>query len=172
VVVEACGRGIAMYHQRRPEKTIADEQEMVEVIRGQKVMTLAMARDNEPYLVTVNYGFDEARRCFYFHCSLLGKKSDFLRASAVVWGQVLEDGGYMVGQCNHAFRTVQFQGRVEFLEDEAEKRRALSIMIEHLEPDPEPVKERLIKPDSLARVALARVHVEEMTAKRNPAGDA
>ncbi len=157
------------YHQRRPEKTITGEREMIEVIKGQKIMTLAMARDNEPYLATVNYGFDEAQRCFYFHCSRLGKKADFLKANPVVWGQVLEEGGYLPGECNHAFRTVQFRGRVEFLDRDEDKRRALNVMIEHLEPDPEPVKQRFIKPDSLAKVALARVQIEEMTAKRNPA---
>ena len=160
------------YHQRRPKKTITDEREMIEIITGQKVMTLAMARGDEPYLVTVNYGFDEVQRCCYFHCSRVGKKADFLRANPVVWGQVTEDRGYIAGACDHAFRTVQFRGRVEFLEGDEEKRRALAVMVEHLEPDPEPVKQRLITPESLERVAVGRVQIEEMTAKRNPAKDA
>jgi uncharacterized protein len=156
------------YHQRRPEKTITDEGEILDIIDGQAFMTLAMSKDNEPYLVTVNYAFDAAQRCFYFHCAPTGKKLDFLRANPLVWGQVIEDRGYLDGECNHAFASVYFRGHVTFLETEEEKRRALGAMIDHLESDPEAVKQRLLKTDSMAKTVLARVQVEEMTAKNNP----
>ncbi len=157
------------YHQRRPEKTLSDEQEFVEIIQGQKMMTLAMALDNEPYLVTVNYGFEAENRCFYFHCGYVGKKLDFLRANPVVWGQVVEDRGYVDGQCEHAFRSVHFRGRVTFLADEADRRHALHVMIQHLEKDPDSVERRFSKPSSTARANLARVDIVEWTGKVNPA---
>jgi uncharacterized protein len=159
---------VQTYHQRRPEKVIADEQEMLEIIDGQAVMTLAMCKDYEPYLVTVNYGYERDRRCFYFHCARVGKKMDYLKANPVVWGQVLEDNGYLDGECNHAFRTVQFRGRATLLHSDDEKRHALDVMIDHLESDPATVKERFEKPDAMAKVMLVRVDVEEMTGKKSP----
>ena len=156
------------YHQRRPEKVIADETVMLDVIAGQGIMTLAMCKDNEPYLVTVNYGFEPDKHRFYFHCSRLGKKMDFLQANPVVWGQVLEDNGYIDGECDHAFRTVQFRGRVTILQSEDEKRHAIGVMIDHLESEPEDVKQRMTKPDGMAKLVLARVDVGQMTAKKNP----
>jgi hypothetical protein len=156
------------YHQRRPEKTITGDQEMLEIIAGQSIMTLAMSMDNEPYLVTVNYGFDPAQRSFYFHCGQAGKKIDYMRANPIVWGQVLDDRGYLDGACDHAFRTIHFRGRASFLESDADKRQALGVMIDHLEKDPEPVKKRFIGSESLEKVALVRVQVLEMTGKRNP----
>lgn len=157
------------YHQRRPEKAITDETEMIEIIASQNIMTLAMSKDNEPYLVTVNYGFDAAERCFYFHCARTGKKVDFLKANPVVWGQVLDDRGYLDGKCDHAFRSIHFRGRVRFLDDEGERRKAIDTMIDHLESNPAAVKARFSTAASLAKAALVKVQVEEMTSKRNPA---
>ena len=57
-----------------------------------------------------------------------------------VWGQILEDRGYVTGRCMHDFRTVQFRGRVTFLEDGDAKQRALYLMIDQLEADPETAK--------------------------------
>ena len=160
---------MAMYHQRRPEKTISDETEILDIIAAQGIMTLALSKDNQPYLVTVNYGFEKSKRCFYFHCGPAGKKIDFLKANPVVWGQVLEDNGYRDGECDHAFRSVHFRGRVTFLEGDADKRHAVNLMIDHLESDPETVKKRFEKPDSLDKTLLVRIQVEELTAKENPA---
>jgi len=157
--------GLPAYHQRRPEKAMASEADLLEVILGQKHMTLALCRSNEPYLATVNYGYDPAERCFYFHCAARGKKVDFLRANPTVWGQVLDDRGYLPGRCDHTYRTVQFRGQAEFVEDLDDKRRALTLMIERLEPDPEPVKARLLAEERVRQVTIVRVRVLEMTGK-------
>ncbi|HOT92254.1 MAG TPA: pyridoxamine 5'-phosphate oxidase family protein [Anaerolineae bacterium] len=156
-----------IYHLRRSEKEITDPAMMWAVIAGQKYMTLALSRDNIPYLVTVNYGCDQAAGCLYFHCAGEGKKMDYLRANPVVWGQVLEDHGYCDGKCDHAFRTVQFQGRVVFVEDIEEKRRALALMIEQLESDPEAVKARQLTEKAVARVTIGKVIIEAMSGKAN-----
>ena len=155
------------YHVRLPEQMIEDRQELLRIIRGQRIMTLAMCKDNEPYLVTVNFGFDESEDCFYFHSAGTGKKMDFLRATPVVWGQVMQDDGYVEGRCNHIYHTVQFKGRVSFLETNEEKAKALTMMIEQMESDPAPVKKRLIRESRLRNVAVGRVQVVEMTGKAN-----
>lgn len=156
------------YHQRRPKKAITDRAEMLSIIDGQGIMTLAMSMDNEPYLVTVNYGYEPQSNCFYFHCSKVGKKMDFMRANPLVWGQVVDDRGYLDGECEHSYRSVHFRGHVMFLESEAEKRHAVNLMIDHLESDPETVKARFSQPDALANVMLVRLQVEEMTGKQHP----
>jgi hypothetical protein len=55
------------YHFHHPEKMFTDRAELLEIIRGQRLMTLAMAKNGQPYLITVNYGFDAEQGCFYFH---------------------------------------------------------------------------------------------------------
>ncbi|MEJ5309126.1 MAG: pyridoxamine 5'-phosphate oxidase family protein [Anaerolineae bacterium] len=155
------------YHLRRSEKAITDPAEMWAIIAEQKVMTLAMCKDNVPYLVTVNYGYDQAAGCLYFHCAAEGKKMDYLQANPAVWGQILEDNGYLDGKCDHAFRSVQFQGRVAFVDDIDEKRRALSLMIDRLESDPAAVKARQVTDKAVAKVTIGKVHIEGMSGKAN-----
>lgn len=157
-----------VYHLRRSEKEITDPAIMWAIIAGQKYMTLALCKDNVPYLATVNYGYAEAEHCLYFHCAGEGKKIAYLRANPLIWGQIVEDNGYRDGKCDHAFRSVQFQGRVVFVEDAAEKRRALTLMIEHLESDPEAVKARLVTAQAIAKVTIGKVIIEAMSGKANP----
>ncbi len=156
------------YHLRRSDKALEDKAELVRILRGQKHVTLALCADNEPYLVTMNHGYDEAEHCLYFHCAPTGKKVDLIRANPQIWGQALEDGGYLDGECDHAYRTVQFQGRAEFVTDMAEKRRALALMIDQLESSPEPVKARNLEPAKIAGVCIIRVRLGQMTGKAGP----
>ncbi|MBM4456638.1 MAG: pyridoxamine 5'-phosphate oxidase family protein [Chloroflexi bacterium] len=155
------------YHFHHPEKMFTDRAELLEIIAGQRWMTLAMIADGRPYLATMNYGFDAARDCFYFHGATAGKKVAAMIANPDVWGQVIEDRGYVTGKCDHAYRSVHFAGRVVFLEDEDEKRQALTLMIRQMEPDPEPLIQRLLVRGRLTKTIVGRVQVSEMTGKRN-----
>ncbi|MGC9348419.1 MAG: pyridoxamine 5'-phosphate oxidase family protein [Anaerolineae bacterium] len=156
------------YHLRRTEKEIEDEEELFNIIARNKYLTIAMSKDNAPYLVTLSYGFDGEARCFYFHCANQGRKIDYLQANSAIWGQILEDCGYVDGECNHAFRTVQFRGTVGFVDSLEEKTHAIALMLDQLEPDPEPMKQRLMKPESLRNLTMGKILVHEMTGKRNP----
>lgn len=155
------------YHLMRIDRAMTDKNEISRVINEQKFMTVAMCKDNEPYLVTVNYSFDESINSFYFHCAKKGKKSDFIKANPLVWGQVLEDMGYVQGECDHTYRTIQFRGRAELISDMDEKRRALELMIEKLEEDPEKCKREFITRNELEKVAIYRIEIIELSGKEN-----
>ena len=156
------------FHVRRREREITDLNEMRMVLQNTKYVTVALCMNNEPYLATLNHGYDQKQNCLYFHCAPTGKKIDMIRANPRVWGQVVEDGGYLDGECDHAYRTVQFQGRAEFVEDPAEKGRALALMIDQLESRPEPVKARNLVPEKIAGVCILRARLGEMTGKAGP----
>lgn len=157
------------YHLRRSDKILKGDDALFEILSRQKVMTLALCRGEEPYLVTLNYGFDFQSRAFFFHCAPAGKKIDFLKANPVVWGQVVEDLGYMDGECDHAYRSVQFRGRAHFLQDYQEKRHALALMIDQLEPDPEPVKARTLTDEAVRGVCIVKISADFFTGKEGPA---
>ncbi len=156
-----------VYHLRRKDKAITDPDVLRAIIAEQKYMVLALCRENVPYLVTLSYGYDAEANCFYFHCAPEGKKMDYLRANPHVWGQILQDDGYLLGECNHAFHTVHFEGTVTFLQTLDEKRHALEVMIEHLETDPAPLKARLLDEARVAAVTIGRVAVHTMMGKQN-----
>ncbi|MFO7650019.1 MAG: pyridoxamine 5'-phosphate oxidase family protein, partial [bacterium] len=66
----------------------------------------------------------------------------------------------------HAYRSVQFAGRAELVEDEADKHRALELLINRHEPDPAPVKARLLGRD-LSKVGVVRVRITDWFGKAN-----
>ena len=153
-------------HPRRKEREITDANEIDAIIASQKYMTIALCKDDEPYLVTLSYGYDLVNTCFYFHCALEGKKVDILTENPIVWGQIVQDRGYIEGKCSHAYSCVEFKGAVTFLESNEDKARALSLMIDQLEPDPEPVKQSQILEKDLGGVRVGRIDVHAFSGKK------
>lgn len=154
------------YHNRRPEKVINDQNEIMEVIDQGQFFTFALCKDNEPYIVTVNYAYDRGNNCFYFHASQVGKKIDYLNTNPTVWGQILEDQGYLQGECNHAYRTVQFKGLAQLVTSLDEQRKALHMMIDRYEDNPEPMKKKFIDESAFKNVAIYRINVQGFSGKK------
>ena len=102
---------------RRKEKEIIDKDEIIGILEKAKYITVAMCKEDEPYLVTLSHGYDKTQNCIYFHCAKEGKKIDYLKENITVWGQALIDKGYVQGACDHLYATVHFKGRVTFVED-------------------------------------------------------
>lgn len=154
------------YHMRRKDKEIVDGATMRKILKSTQYVTIAMCKDDQPYLVSLSHGYHEERNCIYFHCAEEGKKIDYLKVNSGVWGQAVIDRGYSQGECNHLYASVMFFGKVTFLEDRDEKWNALALMTRHLDGDPE----RLIaarKPESLENTIIGRIDIEHMTGKKS-----
>ena len=63
------------FHVRRKEREITDKEEMKQVLKSTKYVTVALCMDNEPYLVALSHGYDQTQNCLYFHCAPEGKKT-------------------------------------------------------------------------------------------------
>lgn len=163
--------GMKRYHVRRSDKEITDPATLKTILRSAQFVTIAMSVDDRPYLVSLSHGYDEDYNCVYFHCANEGKKVDYLRANNAVWGQAILDGGYAQNECTHHYASVHFSGRVVFLEDPAEKRRALECMMRQLDKSPERLMERLDTEDfgrALAeRTLVGRIDIEYMSGKKS-----
>ena len=151
---------------RRKEKAIDSEDEMISILENSKYITIAMCQNDEPYLATLSHGYDREHNCIYFHCAREGKKVDILSQHNVVWGQAIEDHGYVEGSCDHLYATTQFMGRVSFIEDLKEKEHALTVMINSLEPNPKKVIDEQITEKSLRRVNIGRIDIDYMSGKK------
>ncbi|MFX0087091.1 MAG: pyridoxamine 5'-phosphate oxidase family protein [Candidatus Hodarchaeota archaeon] len=152
---------------RRKEKNIDNQNEIKEIIQSTKYVTLAMTKANIPYLVTISHAYDYDNNCIYFHCASEGKKIDYLNENNLVWGQAIHDLGYHEGECNHAFKTAQFKGKVKFIEKYDEKKKALTIMINQLEDNPEKVISKQLKESAIKRVRVGRIDIEYLSGKIN-----
>lgn len=155
------------YHPlRRSEKAIKDEKIISNILKEQPYLTIALCNDNNPYLVTLNYAYDTENEIFYIHCANSGKKNEYLINNSNVWGQIMEDGGYLKGECDYKYRTIHFKGNFQFIEDLTEKRRALELMIDKFEEDPEPVRVKFINEKALKNVNIGRIQIETITGKQ------
>ena len=64
---------------RRKDKEIPSRGEIDAIIRGCQVCRLALAVENEPYIVPVSFGYDGAS--LFFHTAESGKKIEFLEVN-------------------------------------------------------------------------------------------
>jgi len=154
------------YHMRRTEREMADPEQIQDVLRGRKYVSLALCRENEPYIVTMNYGYDEAQRALYMHCAQEGLKLEFIAQNPTVCGTAIEDRGYLHGECSHAFQSVVFWGEMHVVEELEEKKHAMQVMLDHLEDDPDRVRAEQLKTDkAYERVAILRLDMHEISGK-------
>jgi nitroimidazol reductase NimA-like FMN-containing flavoprotein (pyridoxamine 5'-phosphate oxidase superfamily) len=155
------------YHLRRKDKAIVDRKRMLDFLESQKLVTVALSKDGKPYLFTADYGFDRKSKSIFIHCAKKGKKVDYIESNPVVWGQVMEDLGYVQGDCSHHYRTVQFKGKAGFVTDLEEKRTALNLMIDQLEDDPEKGRKEFIDKGGLKKVLIIKIIIEGLSGKES-----
>jgi len=155
------------YHLRRHDKTIESAEECAGILASTRTISVAMCSDNEPYLITLNHGWDPDQQCLYFHSAPTGRKIDVLRRNSRVWGMAVEDLGYLDGRCDHAYRSVMFGGSVTFVEDDADKCRALEVMIRQHESNPEAVITEQLTPARVAGTTIARINIDQMSGKES-----
>ena len=151
---------------RRKELEITDPAKLKKILKSVKYVTIALTKGNQPYLVSLSHGYDEANNCIYFHCANEGKKIDYLKANNVVWGQALLDGGYQEEECNHFFATTQFRGKVTFLKNIKEKQQAAELMIKQLNKKPNKMLTDTT-PRKLGTATFGRIDIEFMSGKKH-----
>ena len=84
------------YHMNnRPNREIKNKVQINKLLHTGKYVTLALCKDNQPYIVTLSYGYDEATDSLYMHCADKGLKLDFIKENPNVCGTIIEDGGYI-----------------------------------------------------------------------------
>jgi len=154
------------YHMNRDDKQVIDEKVFNRILTQGKYTTISMCRNDEPYIVTMNYGYDRDKNALYFHCANKGLKLDFIRANPRVCATVVEDHGYKKDECDHAYLSIVFWGTLTIVEDLDEKKHALEVLLNHLEENPDPIRERNLKSDeSYKNVEILRLDIHEITGK-------
>ncbi len=152
-------------HVRRKDREICDSDELKKVLKSAKYVTVALCMDNEPYLVSLSHGYDGAQNCLYFHCAPEGKKLVYLEANNKVWGQAVLDYG-VTDECDYAYTSVHFSGKITLIEDLNEKRRAIEVMIRQLSTNPE-AKIAKLNMEKLAKTVIGRIDISYMTGKKH-----
>jgi nitroimidazol reductase NimA-like FMN-containing flavoprotein (pyridoxamine 5'-phosphate oxidase superfamily) len=155
------------YHMRRSEREITERTVHEEILRKGKFATLALCRNDEPYVVTLSYGYENASQSLYFHCAMDGLKTEFVMENPNVCATIIQDHGYIQNECRHAYRSVVIRGKVEILKKEDDKRKAIDVMLNHLEETPEIMRSKLLdKGEQFKEVQIWRLVIEDISGKQ------
>lgn len=156
------------YHLQLQDKQITDEDEIKEIINQGKYATIALCKDNRPYLVAMNYGYDSREQAIYFHSSKTGKKLDFIASNSLACVEIVDNQGYLQGKCNHKYRSVVIEGKLSILTRPADKKVGMNILIDHLEEKSSILKKKKLNDDSVYKnIVILRLDIVSISGKMN-----
>jgi nitroimidazol reductase NimA-like FMN-containing flavoprotein (pyridoxamine 5'-phosphate oxidase superfamily) len=117
---------------RRKDKEITDIRQIEDILNKGKFCHVAMASGDEPYLVTVNYGYKN--NCIYFHSAPDGQKIEMIRKNPNVCFMIYSDdqlvsGDYPCKDWSVKYRSVIGYGKAIILKNPVEKTQGLNILI-------------------------------------------
>lgn len=152
---------------RRNDRELSAISEVEDVISNSDVCRIALADNNIPYIVTLNFGYiGSPDKLLYFHCAPVGKKLDMIRKNNSVCFEMDTDHRITKGEkgCDWGmtFRSVVGFGKIFIVEDKDEKILALdSIMAHYGGSAPFEYDEKV-----LGRTTILRLEIAEMTGKK------
>ena len=154
------------YHLQKKEREITDKYIIEQILKNGKYATISMCRMEEPYIVTLSYGFDEDRNALYFHSANLGLKLDILKDNSSVCGAIIEDLGYNKSACSHKYRSIVFWGEMIIVQDIKEKKHGFNVLLNHLEENPSEMKKKFLKNEqSYVDTCIMRLRIKKITGK-------
>ena len=152
---------------RRKERAMKTSREMEILLERMPVGRLAVTTEEGPYIVAVNYLFFAGS--IYFHSGMAGRKMDALRADPRVCFMVDEIGPQVLWEqgcgISQLYKSVVCFGKVEFVEEQTEKRAILEKMVQKYVPSRYPVL--TMKDQNVQATAVVKIVIESMSGKEN-----
>jgi uncharacterized protein len=152
---------------RRKDREITDISELEAIISGCDVCRIAIANDNIPYIVTMNFGYVGGENPhLYFHCAPEGKKLEMIKRNNYVCFGMDTDHIIYRGEkgCDWGmrFRSIVGYGRISFVDDETEKNTGLRHIMNHYGGSGDYIFDEKV----LAGTLILRLDISEMSGKR------
>jgi nitroimidazol reductase NimA-like FMN-containing flavoprotein (pyridoxamine 5'-phosphate oxidase superfamily) len=149
---------------RRKDREITDRKEIDAIIRSEKLMRIALVDGNMPFLVPVFYAFDGT--ALYFHSAQAGTKIEILKRNNNVCFEISVDHGIIESDAACDFeakhRTVIGIGKAIFVENEAEKVKALDLVVAHFS-----AKKFEYPKANLNHTAVIRIDINSIKGKKH-----
>jgi len=121
---------------RRADREISDIKEVEAIIEKADVCRIAMANDNFPYIVTMNFGYTpDPHPTIFFHCAHEGKKLDMIARNNHVCFEMDTDHRIFSGKkaCDWGmnFSSVLGYGNIFIVSEKSEKTAGLNCIMKH-----------------------------------------
>ena len=149
----------------RKDREITDFTEIESIIRRSTVCRLALADQNQPYIVPLSFGYKDNR--LYFHSASKGRKIDMLKKNSRVCFEF--DIDYEIIKADKAcdwgmrYKSVIGFGKASFVEGAESMRRALDVIMAQYGDGPFSYPENRMK-----NMVVIQVDIESMSGKRSP----
>jgi nitroimidazol reductase NimA-like FMN-containing flavoprotein (pyridoxamine 5'-phosphate oxidase superfamily) len=152
---------------RRKEREITDIREIEDIISTADVCRIALANNNVPYMVTMNFGYEgEGKKKLFFHCAREGRKLEIISKNNYVCFEFDVDHDLYKGRtaCDFGmrYRSVVGYGRVVIVTDNDEKKQGLNALMLHYAKG----KKFTYKQSALDKMLLLRLDILEMRGKK------
>ncbi|MFA7059899.1 MAG: pyridoxamine 5'-phosphate oxidase family protein [Pedobacter sp.] len=149
---------------RRKDREIADRAEIDAIICSTNLMRIALADGDMPFLVPVFYAFDGS--ALYFHSAQAGTKMEILKRNNNICFEISIDNGFIESDeaCDFEaqHRTVIGIGKAVFIEDVAEKIKALDLILARFSQ-----KKFEYPKANLDRTAVIRIDIGSIKGKKH-----
>ena len=156
--------GTAERPMRKKEYEVTDTPVIQRILGRATQCHVAMVDGNEPYLVTMNCGWDGEH--LLLHAAIQGRKLDILRANPRVCVEVDEDIHLVTGatgeDCTANYVSIIGTGTVSFVLDSSAKSRDLNVILHQCHPG---VPEEVLSNEALSRVAVLEVQFDHLACK-------
>ncbi|MBN2353912.1 MAG: pyridoxamine 5'-phosphate oxidase family protein [Spirochaetales bacterium] len=122
---------------RRADREIKDKNELREVFQRADACHIALVDGADPYLVTLNYGFDWESELpvLFFHCANEGRKLDVIRRNPRACFSVDVDHELVPAGngCSWGmkYKSVVGTGTFAIVKDPSERERGLQLLMTH-----------------------------------------
>jgi len=148
---------------RRSDREITDPVAIEAILTEAQVCRIALAHENGPYIVPVCFGYEPG--ILWLHSAPEGRKIAMIRANPRVCFEVDQCDGVIRGgrACSWGMRyqSVIGFGRAEILMSPKEKKHGLSCIMRQYDRGAHEFSD-----DEVRQVAVIRVAIESMTAKK------
>ena len=150
---------------------IEDTKEIEEILERAPVGRLGLADGEEPYVVPLNFVYDDGR--IYFHSGVEGRKLEIIKSNPRVCFEVDEIGEVVLNEGAVCFSTAYYKsvialGTARLLEEDDEKMQALDLLMKKYAAGRkyEPIPEH-----AMAIVGVCEIKIDKMTCKANMPDD-
>ncbi len=152
---------------RRKDREITDRQEIDAILQRAEVCHLALADQDVPYIVTMNYGYRPGPRpALFLHCAAQGKKLDIIRRNNLACFQVSLGHKLIETQvrcnCGMQYQSVVGLGRIRVLTDYEEKIEGLNCLVRHYHGQDRP----RYTPAYVNATVVLRLDIEALSGKQ------
>ena len=155
-----------MFREMRRKNQLLTEKECVQILNNGTSGVLAVLGDDRyPYAVPLSYVYDGSS--IYFHCAKSGHKLDAVHNSDKASFCVIGQDDVIPEEYTTYFRSVIIFGRIQILEEENEKRRAIEkLAVKYYPDDSEAGRQKAIGRE-YRPLCMLKLTIEHMTGKES-----